>query len=364
MFSSNLLLAGLLSAAARISCAPVASTPSPNAVLADPSFGPIPGESSLFSTYYEKAAPFPANYTGAILNTTSGPPGLDDLLFQNLLSAEWIIFSFYQQGVEAFNSSSFTSAGWPNTTYQRIQQIRNNEAGHLRLFQNQISSNSIKPGPCKYTFPFTTPESFLALVTDIEVSSMSFLTGLALQAQLPASKSVLVAIGQTESRHNTWSLIDVWNVPPFAGPVDTVFPYANQILFTTNAFLVPDTCPTHNPTYPSPIQPLAFLAAKNTTKSITPGSHVSLDFTDPYGVLDFKKGKEYYAVFFHATSNITMPFDTKTNSTQIPKEFEELGVIIAVISDMKGAPTRESVLAGPGIILEQPSTLGLALASN
>lgn len=363
MFSSTPLLSALLSAAAITSCAPV-SSPSSAQILADPSFGPVPGESSLFSTYYGKTAPFPANYTGAILNTTSGPAGTDDLLFQNLLAAEWVIFSFYQQGVEAFNESSFTSAGWPNTTYQRIQQIRNNEAGHLRLFQNQISSSSIKPGPCKYTFPFTTPTSFLALVTDIEVSSMAFLTGLALQAQLPSSKSVLIAIAETESRHNTWSLIDVWNIAPFAGPVDTVFPYANQILSTTNAFINPGSCPLANPAYPSPGQDLAFLAAAKGTKSIAPGAEVKLTFTDPYGTLSFSKSKSYYAVFFHATSNITMPFDTKTNSTRIPPQFEELGVIIAVIADEKGAPTRESVIAGPGIILEQPAQVGLTLAAG
>ena len=360
MLSSGILIATLLSAASHVLSAPVSGAQ----VLADTTFGPIPGESSIYSTYYGKEAPFPANYTGAILNTTEGKAGPDDLLFQNLLSAEWIIFSFYQQGVEAFNESVFTEAGWPNTTYQRIMQIRDNEAGHLRIFQNQISSNSVKPGGCKYSFPFTNATTYLALLTDIEVSSMAFLTGLALQAKLDSSKAALVAVAETESRHNTWSLIDVWNFPPFSGPTDTVYPYANQILETTNAFIVPGSCPAHNPVYPSPPQELAFLAAAKGTKSIAPGVKVSLTFTDPYGTLDFKKGKDYYAVFFHGLYNITMPFDTKTNSTKIPREFEELGVIIAVIADAKGAPTRESVMAGPGIILEQPAVLGLALASS
>ena len=360
MRSSKLLVVTLLSAATRVSSVPVADVQ----VLANPSFGPKPGQSSIYSTYYGKEAPFPANYTGAIMNTTHGEPGKDDLLWQNLLSAEWIIFSFYQQGVELFNESVFTELGWPNTTYQRIMQIRDNEAGHLRVFQNQISSSSVKPGSCKYTFPYTNATTYLALLTDIEVSSMSFLTGLAVQAELDSSKAALVAVAETESRHNTWSLIDVWNAPPFAGPTDTVYPYANQILETTNAFIVPGSCPKENPVYPSPQQDLAFLSAAKGTKRIAPGSKVTLDFTDPYGVLDFEANKEYYAVFFHGVYNITMPFDTKTNSTTIPKEFEELGVIVAVIADAKGASTRESVLAGPGIILEQPEGLGLALASS
>ncbi|KAJ9608719.1 hypothetical protein H2200_006490 [Cladophialophora chaetospira] len=67
--------------------------------------------------------PLPGNITGAIPSTSSGEPGADDLLFQNLLSAEWIIFSFYQAGVETFNAADFVEAGFPNTTYERIQQI-------------------------------------------------------------------------------------------------------------------------------------------------------------------------------------------------------------------------------------------------
>lgn len=76
------------------------------------------------------------------------------MVWQNLLAAEWVIFSFYQQGVEAFNASTFTTAGSPNTMYDRIQEIRDNEACHLRIFQNQISPTSVKPGACSYDFPF------------------------------------------------------------------------------------------------------------------------------------------------------------------------------------------------------------------
>jgi hypothetical protein len=85
----------------------------------------------------------------AVMNTTNGPTGPDDVLWQNLLSAEWIVFNFYQQGIEKFNQTSFTAAGFTNTTYQTLMSIRDNEAGHLRLFQDLISSTSVKPGPCK-----------------------------------------------------------------------------------------------------------------------------------------------------------------------------------------------------------------------
>jgi len=52
-----------------------------------------------------------------------------------------------------------------------------------------------------------------------------------------------------------------------------------------------------------------------------------------------------------------MPFDTSTNSTVIPSEFEEKGVILAVIADREGAPTEDSVLAGPLFLMQQPGQL-------
>jgi hypothetical protein len=117
--------------------------------LRDPSFGPIPGEDPSYSDYLGVAPPFPGNLSSPSLNTTSGTPGLDDVVFQNLLSAEWLVYNVYQQGVELFNASDFINAGFPNTTFDRIAQIRDNEAGHLRIFQDQISNASVVPGPCK-----------------------------------------------------------------------------------------------------------------------------------------------------------------------------------------------------------------------
>ncbi|KAI2615941.1 hypothetical protein GGR54DRAFT_256046 [Hypoxylon sp. NC1633] len=334
--------------------------------LADPNFGPVPGEDPIFSTYYGVEAPFPGNLRDAVLPTKVGPPGEDDEVWQNLLSAEWIIFDFYQKAVESFNASSFVKIGMPNTTYQRIQEIRNNEAGHLRIFQNLISPTSVKPGACDHQYPFYDPISFLALVTVLEVSSMAFLTGLVQSAKLPSSHAALTAIAETEARHETWSLIEIWKANPFAGPSDTVFPYANQILDTTNGFIVPGSCPKVNPVYPNPRQGLPALSAASDTKSLTPGSNIGLNFTDPTNQPSFDKDTQYYAVFFHGIHNISVPLNTSCWPEQeirvtIPEKFETKGVIAAVIADTAGAPTKETVVAGPGIILEQPVELAIEL---
>lgn len=363
LFRSFVRVAALLSV---VDAAPTERPSAPKGsaqALADPNYGPIPGQDPLYNDERGRAAPFPANFTAAILPTTHGPPGVDDQMWQNLLAAEWVIYAFYQNAVELFNKTSFEEAGYHNYTYDRIQEIRDNEAGHLRIFQNEISSNSVKPGACQYDFGLKDPTTFLAIATLLEISAMAFLTGLTQQAQLPFSRGALLAIGETESRHNTWLLIDVWKADPFGGPSDTIFPYANQILSTTSAFVVPGSCPPENPGFPTPDQHLPTFGVDKRDTSLTPGSHVYLDFSAPHHNLHFDAECEYYAVFFHGVTNITVPFNTKDNSTTIPAEFEEKGVIIAVIADKPGAPTQESVIAGPGIILEQPSFLAIALAS-
>ncbi|KAE8443632.1 hypothetical protein EG329_001490 [Mollisiaceae sp. DMI_Dod_QoI] len=343
-------------------CSAPAAPPSGSQVLANTSYGPIPGESSYYSTYPEKAPPFPANFIDPVLNTTSGPPAPDDQMWQNLLSAEWVIYSFYQTGVELFNTSSFTSLGYPNTTYERIVSIRDNEAGHLRIFQDQISSNSIKPGSCQYSYPFATPSEFLAFQNLIEIASMAFLTGLVQQGQLNITKGALTAVAETETRHLVWGLIDIWNVDPFAGPSDTSFPYANEILDTTNRFIVPGSCPSLNPPYPDPAQHLPAVGLAPNTTSIAPGSSIQLMFEEPTNQPEFVEGKEYFAVWFHGLENVTTPFDTRCNQTVVPAEFEEKGLIIGVLADEPGAGSLESVVAGPIFLLQQPVGLGIYLA--
>ena len=325
--------------------------------ISEPSSGPIPSETNYYSSYRGKTAPFPANSTSPILPTESGPPGPDDLLFQNLLGAEWAVFSFYQQAVEALNTTSFTSIGFQNTTYDRIQEIRDNEAGHLRIFQDSISNTSIKPGACSYDFGRSTAAEFLALQVLIEVSSMAFATGLVQQANMNVTKGALMGIGETETRHNTWALISVWGVDPFAGPIDTSFPYANQILDSTNRFIIDGSCPSANPAYPSPSQHLPQL---QTPENVTAGGNLTFVYengSDGAEMPGFEDGKDYYAVFFHGLQIISVPYDVSTHSTIFPLDLELKGIILAVIADELDAPTEESVVAGPAFILEQPAIL-------
>ncbi|KAH9570993.1 hypothetical protein CY35_02G070600 [Sphagnum magellanicum] len=332
--------------------------------LRDPSFGPIPGEDPSYSDYLGVAPPFPGNLSSPILNTTSGTPGLDDVLFQNLLSAEWLVYNVYQQGVELFNASDFINAGFPNTTFDRIAQIRDNEAGHLRVFQDQISNASVVPGPCKYEYGLTgDPAQYLAFATFVELTSMAFVSGLTEQAKLNISKGAIAVIGQAETRHQVWFLTDIWGSPkygglPFAGPVDTFYPYATQILDTTNGFILDGSCPPANPPYPIGAQNLPRLTYNtNTTSTLAPGTTIELIVETRPG-RQLAKADNYYAVFFHALNTYSVPFNTSTGIVSIPAQIEPLGLLLIAIADEPGAPTAESVLAGPLPILQALTSLG------
>jgi len=334
--------------------------------LADPRYGPIPGQSEIYNTYWGDDRPFPGNISDPIFPTRSGPPGIDDWTWQNLLSAEWLIFEFYQQGIERFTEEDFVKLGLPQNTRRRLLEIRNNEAGHLRIFQNQISPTSVKPGSCKYQFPFTEPLGYLALMTVLEISSMAFLTGLVQQPEIDMEKGAMLAIAEVETRHEVWALIEIWKENPFGGPSDTIFPYANEVLDSTNAFIVPGSCPPENPEFPHPRQKLPALSAGKDTKSLTPGSNITLDFTDPYNQPFFDDCTQYYAVFFHGVLNVSVPINTtvwpeEEITVTIPAGFETKGVIVACIADSWGAPSKDSLVAGPAVILEQPAKLATAL---
>ncbi|KAK5109868.1 hypothetical protein LTR62_006475 [Meristemomyces frigidus] len=341
-----------------LACAFVATLAAP--LTGENSYGPIPGQTPLYNDYRGISAPFPAGkVTGPTLPTASGPPGPEDYLWQNLVAAEWTILAFYQHAVELFNISSFTSLGLPITTYGRIVEIRDNEAGHLNIFYREISNTSTKPGPCEYDFGFEhplDPEFFLGEQVFIELSSISFLSGLVNQAVSPTSRSALVVVGSVETRHNAWALTNSWGIDPFDGPADAAYPWPEQILGLTTRFIKNGSCPVANPAYPYPNQEKPAMSFITTVSSGHPGE--AIQFTFPGHEPKWKHGKEYYAVFVHAINNITVPFDPKTGMSTVPAEFDSnRGLIYALIVDQPGAPCLESMLAGPLTLLQQPAAL-------
>ncbi|KAK3676866.1 hypothetical protein LTR78_003070 [Recurvomyces mirabilis] len=296
------------------------------------SLGPIPGQTPIYNDYRGIVAPFPGNISGATLPTA--------------------------RATELFNASSFTAAGYPNNTYDRIVEIRDNEAGHLNIFYREISNTSIKPGRCEYEYGFESQgvDFFLAEQTFVELSSISFLSGLVIQAVEDTSRAALLVVAAVETRHTAWALTNVWNTNPFAGPADTAYPWPNQILGLTVQFIQNGSCPKENPAYPYPSDQKAGLSFNGTFSTAHPGDKIQFEF--PHGEPCFEEDKEYYAVFIHELNNVTQAFDTKTGVSEVSAAFDSnKGLIYAVIADKSGAPDLDSMLAGPLTLLQQPALL-------
>ncbi|EME48270.1 hypothetical protein DOTSEDRAFT_60592 [Dothistroma septosporum NZE10] len=319
---------------------------------------PIAGQYEPYNNARGPQLPTPGDLTGATPAKTGGPPTADDILYQQLMAAEWTIVYFYKRAVEIFTADDFTKLGFANTTYDRIQEIRDNEVGHVNIMAGLISDNAIKPGPCKYTYNFTTPLEFLAMQTVIEVGGTAFLPGLISEASTKSGQSTLAAITEVELRHNSFSLIDIWKSNPFSGPADTVYPYPLQILSGSAFNIVPGSCPKENPPFPRPENVKPLMQINSTKSKGRPGEEIEAIFPIPQQQPRFEDGKEYYAVFFHALSNITCKYDVQKRTATVPDVFDKgKGVIIVVISDEPGAPTEDSVVAGPLLMLQQPAAL-------
>lgn len=102
---------------------------------------PFPGQYEPYNTARGGQPPIPGNLRGSTPPTEESPPGPDDALFQQLLHAEWGVVAFYQYAVDHFTLEDFTKLGFPNDTMDRLQEIRNNEAGHLNILANVRSSS-------------------------------------------------------------------------------------------------------------------------------------------------------------------------------------------------------------------------------
>jgi hypothetical protein len=111
---------------------------------------------------------------------------------------------------------------------------------------------------------------------------------------------------------------------------------------------------------PSPRQGLPRLSAPG-AKSIQPGANITLSVSGGEKPLRFEESCEYYAVSFHGVLNVSMPLDTRAMSVQIPTALEPEGIFEVFLATEKGAPTDESVVAGPLVLLEDPAKLGLLL---
>jgi hypothetical protein len=345
--TSFTLVALLLSHASVTRASPVTQT-----VIGGPPAG-------IYGTNFTKSGPVDQGQTTFPKQADKDLKG-DDILFQNLLSAEWIVADFYQQGVEYFNQSVFTEAGFANETMSRLTEIYQNENGHLAIFENAIPSGVTKPGKCQYDYSFqlentsvAQAQTYMRLVSVIELGSMAYLTGLAQNSSTATGLATIMGAISAETRHLTWVNSAVLSGDPFVGPADTVYPYATQILSNIKEFIINGSCPAENPTFPVGDQLLPKLSFANTSM-IQQGGFIDITFKNAsngdHSPPSLKKGDQIGVVFFHSLWNYTVPIivdDPTVLRAQIPNITSWSGELFVTLTDQQTVHKAEDVIAGP-----------------
>jgi len=217
-----------------------------------------------------------------------------------------------------------------------------------------------KPGKCKYNYGFqeantlvTQAQTYMALVSVIELGSMAYLTGLAQNSSTAAGLATIMGVISAETRHLTWVNSAVLAGDPFAGPSDTVYPYATQILSNTKQFVIDGSCPSGNPTYPIGDQLLPKLSPANTSM-IQEGGFIDLTFKNAshgdHSPPSLKTGDNISVVFFHSLWNYTVPItvdDPSVLRAQIPNITSWSGELIVTLTDQQSIQKAKDVIAGP-----------------
>ncbi|PWN36508.1 uncharacterized protein FA14DRAFT_175820 [Meira miltonrushii] len=309
------------------------------------------------SIYGKNATSYgPQTYGQSTFPAPSNPAEVsaDQILFQNLLAAEWIVDSMYTSGLAFFTQSDFTSAGYPNNTYDQLQSVYQNENGHLKLFERAIDSNVVKPGRCNYSYGFEhiankteAVRVYMNIVSEVEIGSMAYLTGLAHQAEEVETLYTIMGTISAETRHLTYVNGQVLNVGDFVGPTDTIYPFPLQLLSVTKQFIVPNSCPAENPPYPSPDQDLPKLSI-DIKKSKIQSKNGSLTLTAD--LKDTQSKNDLSVIFFQSVFNYTERATSLGNNifqVSIPNLTSDKGNLIVALSNTSDVTKKEDIVAGP-----------------
>ncbi|PWN91062.1 hypothetical protein FA10DRAFT_302238 [Acaromyces ingoldii] len=288
----------------------------------------------------------------------------DQGLLQNLLAAEWIVDGLYRAGMKTFKASDFVDAGFPTDTYSQLKAVYENENGHLRVFEDAIASTNIKPGRCQYLYGFEDiknrtlqVQKYMVIVSEIEIGSMAYLTGLAQQAESAETLATIMGTISAETRHLTFVNGQVLRIGSFVGPTDTVYPWPLQILSTTKQLIVPGSCPKQNPEYPSPDQKLPKLSLNTSASDIKRANGtMNIAFAKPSGgdlpplQRSSPEASNLHAIFFNSLFNYTVKASFLEDGSifvNMPTLTANNGNLLVAIANTSNVRSKEDIVAGP-----------------
>jgi len=272
------------------------------------------------------------------------------------LTLEHLEAAFYSQGLQKYDQSAFTTAGFTTTTRQSIQTISNDEASHVSFLTSALQAAGATPvQACNYTFPYTDVKSFLAVSQILEGVGVSAYLGAAASIQNGNYLTAAASILTVEARHNAYVRF-VNGESPFPAAFDTPVGPRGIVTLATPFF---GSCPTGS------APALAGFPALNITGKLTPGSTLSVAATNATGATN--------CAFL---SGLNSTFSSYTNGQcQVPSDGKIGSGQIYVFLTNGPNVTDATTVAGPGIVeTEVPGahqavggvnqTVGLASTAN
>lgn len=198
----------------------------------------------------------------------------DYSVLQFALTLEHLEAAFYSEVAAKFSAADFSSFNIPDL-YTDVLRLARDEAVHVDVLTSTLRSlQKPAPSPCKYTFPYTSAASFLALAAVIEGVGVSAYAGASTSLRDPAVLSMAAGILSVEARHDA-ILRAASGIAPYASPFDAPLDF-NQAWTLASQFIVPGSCPDDYAPFHLTTFPKLALTGPSTGAPLQAGQSITL----------------------------------------------------------------------------------------
>lgn len=166
---------------------------------------------SLFATTAAIASTVtasPLNRGAGLAQTgASGSLSANDVLVVQLATyLEHLETSLYSGGYANFTEAQYDASGLPAPFRENMNVTASQEATHATTLSGLLSANAVSPVPaCTYSFPYTSPASFVALADLITTTGIgAYLGGADLIMDNPSLLTMAASILTVEARHDAY----------------------------------------------------------------------------------------------------------------------------------------------------------------
>ncbi|MCJ1410843.1 hypothetical protein MMC19_004929 [Ptychographa xylographoides] len=169
----------------------------------------------------------------------------DESVLQLALFLENLERTLYTGGYEYFTDAQYSAEGFPPGFRENVGVIAEQEATHIGVISSILASYGVAPVPnCTYSFPYTSPTTFVNLANMItSVGIGAYIGGSTLLVDNPILLEDAASILPNEARHDAYLRVGIGASPfptAFDTPLTAVFAYNLASMFVVS-------CPQYLP---------------------------------------------------------------------------------------------------------------------